>query len=200
MKLFKYFILFCALIYSCFCYSQGNAGKFGLEIVKTKIGFNAGPYRGRTNVTNGFFNQGVAGFGQIYFPFQMAIDYRDNFSDSVNIINEYNNRIFLIRPAALFHVIDNGSYAMGLTFQLSWLLVKQFYLEYQIGPVYVEATKGASPDLNSGFSLHHYVSISKPLSKSLTISGGITHMSNASITSSSGANHDLLSLGIKYGF
>lgn len=181
-------------------YTQNNAGKFGLEIVNPKIGLNFGGYRGRTPETNGLFNQGVSGFGQIYFPFQMAIDYRKNFIDSISESNEYNNRVFLIRSSALFHVIDNGSYAFGLAIQFSWLLFNEFYIEYQLSPTYLEATKKSAPDLNSGFNLHHYVSLSKPITNYLSLSLGIVHLSNAGLSNQKGSNHDLLSIGFKFNF
>ncbi|NQX99510.1 MAG: hypothetical protein HRT73_16780, partial [Flavobacteriales bacterium] len=128
--------------------SQNNAGKFGLEITKLKVGINAGPYRGRTPQTNGPFNQGIAGFGQIYFPFQWSVDYQKNYNDSLSVKNEYNNRLFIIRPSAILHVVDNGSLAFGLGVQFSFLITKQFYLEYQLSGVYLEATKVGLPDLN----------------------------------------------------
>ena len=180
--------------------AQNNAGKFGLEIVNPKIGLNIGGFRGRTPETNGFFNQGVSGFGQIYFPFQMAIDYRKNFTDSASETNEYNNRIFLIRSSALFHVIDNGSYAFGLAIQFSWLLFNELYIEYQLSPIYLEATKKSAPDLNSGFNLHHFVSLSKPLTNYLSLSLGIVHISNAGLSNQKGSNHDLMSIGFKFNF
>ncbi len=178
--------------------SQNNAGKFGLEITKAKIGVNAGPYRGRTTQTSGFFDQGVAGFMQVYLPFQVTADYQLNFSDSATITNEYNNRKFLLRPSALLHIVDNGSYAMGIGFQTSFLITKQFYLEYQIGGVYLEAPVKAAPDLKSGFNLHHFASISKPISRHFSISLGYIHMSGAGLGNGAVSNQDVISLGLKW--
>lgn len=201
MRVFLFILLFTSLfIQPNILNAQNNAGKFGLEIVNTKIGLNVGGYRGRTPETNGLFNQGVSGFGQIYFPFQMAIDYKKNFNDSIIETNEYNNRIFLIRSSALFHTIDNGSYAFGLAIQFSWLLFNEFYIEYQICPAYIEATKESAPDLNSGFNLHHFVSLSKPINNFLSFSLGIVHISNAGLSNQKGSNHDLLSIGFKFNF
>jgi hypothetical protein len=193
-----------AIIFTVFsCYqlkAQSKAGQFSLEIVNPTVSINTGFYRGRTPQTDGFFNQGIAGFGQIYFPFQLSIDYRSNFSDSSKITNEYNNRIFLIRSSALFHVVDNGSLAFGLAFQFSWLIVKQFYIEYQLSPIYLEAPKTAAPDLNSGFNLHHFVSISKPIHKHFSVSLGLVHLSNAGIVSSKTSNQDVFIIGVKCNF
>ena len=180
--------------------SQNNAGKCGLEITKPNFGVYVGPYRGRTSQTDGFFNQGIAGFSQIYFPFQLAIDYRSNFLDSAIVTNEYNKRIFLIRPSALFQVVDNGSYSLGFAVQFSWLIINEFYLEYQLSLTYIEATKNAAPDLYSGFNLHHFVSISKPINKHLTLSGGYSHLSNAYMVDTKGSNIDAILIGIKWNF
>lgn len=200
MRAFLFILFFSLLLQTNSILAQNHAGKFGLEIVNPKIGLNFGAYRGRTPETNGLFNQGVSGFGQIYFPFQMAIDYRKNFTDSISEASEYNNRIFLIRSSALFHIIDNGSYAFGLAIQFSWLLFNEFYIEYQLSPAYLEATKKSAPDLNSGFNLHHYVSLSKPLTNHLSLSLGIVHISNAGLSNQKGSNHDLLSIGFKFNF
>jgi len=190
------------LIISCYTpgRAQDNAGKFALEIMKPKIGLNAGPYRGRAQHTDGFFDQGIAGFGQVYFPFQWVIDYRSNFSDSATITNEYNNRLFLIRPSTLFHFVDNGSYAMGIGIQFSFLITNQFYLEYQGATIYLEAPKTAAPDLHSGFNLHHFVSVSKPISQHFSLTLGYTHISNAFLVSSKGSNQDLITFGCKSNF
>ena len=197
-------LIFIITISICCCfsssYAQGNSGKFALEIMKPKMGLNAGPYRGRTQQTDGLFNQGVAGFTQVYFPFQWVIDYRNNFSDSATIKNEYNKRLFLIRPLALFHFVDNGSYAMGIGIQFSFLITHQFYLEYQTATIYMEAPKTAAPDLRSGFNLHHFISVSKPISKRLSLSLGYTHISNAFLVSTKGSNQDIITIGGKCNF
>ena len=200
MKVFlKYVSIFLLLFFFCSpIQSQNNAGKLGLEITKPNIGIYGGPYRGRTPQTDGFFNQGIVGFGQIYFPFQLVIDYRSNFSDSATVTNEYNNRIFLIRPSALFQIVDNGSYTLGIAVQFSCLIVKEFYLEYQLSLAYIEATKTAAPDLYSGFNLHHFVSISKPISKHFTLSVGYSHLSNAYLVDAKGSNIDAIVVGLKW--
>ncbi|MBL4669830.1 MAG: hypothetical protein JKY30_11280 [Flavobacteriales bacterium] len=178
--------------------SQNNAGKFGLEITKLKVGINAGPYRGRTPQTNGPFNQGIAGFGQIYFPFQWSVDYQKNYNDSLSVKNEYNNRLFLIRPSAILHVVDNESLAFGLGLQFSFLITKQFYLEYQLSGVYLEATKEGLPDLNDGFNLHHFVSVSKPISRHFSLSLGLIHLSSAGLGNGINSNQDVVSAGVKW--
>ncbi|PCI94913.1 MAG: hypothetical protein COB15_12730 [Flavobacteriales bacterium] len=177
--------------------SQNNAGKFKLEITKAKIGVNIGPYRGRTPETDGPFNQGIAGFSQIYFPFQLAADYRKNFNDSI-ITNEYNNRVFLIRPSVLFHYVDNGSMIFGVGTQLSFLIWSEFYFEYQISGVYLEANKKGEPDLHDGFNLHHIVSISKPISRHFSLATSYVHMSGAGLGSGIVSNQDVITLGIKW--
>jgi hypothetical protein len=177
--------------------AQNSAGKFGLEITKAKFGINGGPFRGRTPETDGFFNQGIAYLGQAYFPIQWVADYQKNFSDSTLITNEYNNRVFLIRPSALFHYVDNGSYAMGIGFQFSFLLTQEFYIEYQLAGVYLEATKAGAPDLNSGFNLHHTLSLSKPISRHFTLCTSFIHLSGAGLDKSS-SNQDVIALGLKW--
>lgn len=181
-------------------YAQSSKGNFELEITKAKLGVNIGPYRGRTEETSGPFNQGFSGFGQIYFPFQWSVDYEKNFADSSIKKNEYNNRIFLIRPNAIFHYVDNGSMAFGLGLQFSFLITRQFYLEYQLSGVYLEATKDGLPDLNDGFNLHHFVSLSKPISKNFSLSVGIVHMSGAGIGNGKTSNQDVITLGLKWSF
>ncbi|PCJ26984.1 MAG: hypothetical protein COA97_04615 [Flavobacteriales bacterium] len=198
MKNYLTIIIFCLFINKADILAQNNAGKFGLEITKFKIGINAGPYRGRTPQTDGPFNQGFSGFGQIYFPFQFSVDYRSNFSDSATITNEYNNRVFLLRPSALFHYVDNGSMAFGIGLQFSFLITKQVYLEYQLSGVYIEANKAGLPDLNDGFNLHHFVSISKPISRHFSLSLGFIHMSGAGLGNGKTSNQDVLTLGVKW--
>lgn len=202
MKFFLHAILILTVLhfFATPIQSQNNAGKFGLEITKPNFGIYVGPYRGRTTQTDGFFNQGIVGFGQIYFPFQLTIDYRSNFSDSAIVTNEYNKRIFLIRPSALFQIVDNGSYALGFAVQFSWLIVNEFYIEYQLSLTYIEATKNAAPDLYSGFNLHHFVSISKPISKHFSLSAGYSHLSNAYLVDAKGSNIDAILIGVKCNF
>jgi len=88
--------------------------------------------------------------------------------------------------------------AFGLGLQLSFLITKQVYLEYQISGVYLEATIAGLPDLNDGFNLHHFVSLSKPLSKHFSISIGLVHMSGAGIGNGPTSNQDVISLGLKW--
>ena len=178
--------------------SQNSAGKFGLEITKAKIGLDIGSYRGRTENSNGFFNQGFSTIAQAYFPIQWAADYQKNFESENTITNEYNNRIFLIRPSALFHFNDNRSYAMGLGIQFSFLVSNSFYIEYQLAGVYLQATKAAEPDLFSGFNLHHKISISRPISRHFSVSGSFIHLSGAGIDKKSTSNQDLIALGIRW--
>ena len=153
IKLYLLLLGFLLVFAATNSYAQNNAGQFGLEITKAKVGLNVGPYRGRTPLTNGPFNQGVAGFAQIYFPFQFSADYRSNFSDSATVVNEYNKRKFLLRPSALLHFVDDGSLAFGMAIQFSFLIAKDHYLEYQIAGVYLEASRKDLPDLKDGFNI-----------------------------------------------
>ena len=194
-------LVFCLSFLTCFpqkLSAQNSAGKFGLEITKAKIWIYGGPYRGRTPETDGPFNQGFVFICQTYFPIQWTADYQKNFSDSTAITNEYNKRIFLIRPSALFHFVDNGSIAMGIALQFSFLIAKEFYLEYQLAGVYLEATKAGLPDLTSGFNLHHTISVSKPIARHFSISTSIVHMSGAGLDHGVVSNQDLIALGIKW--
>lgn len=194
----RYTLITILLLSCCSINAQNQAGKLGLEIKKLQLELNAGPYRGRTAETDGPFNQGVSFIGQVYFPFQLAADYRKNFTDSNDIKDEYNNRVFLIRPSALFHYVDNGSMAFGLGVQFSFLLTNNFYLEYQITPAYVEANKAGEPDLYDGFNLHHIVSLSKPISRHFSLKLGIAHLSGAGLSSGKSANQDVITLGVKW--
>lgn len=194
----RYCLLFIIVFSLLPVQAQNQAGKLGLEITRFKVGLNAGPYRGRTPSTNGPFNQGIGFIGQLYFPFQLAADYRQNFSDSTIITNEYNNRIFLMRPSAILHYLDNGSMAFGGGVQFSFLLTKEFYLEYQLSGIYVEANNEGAPDLYDGFNLHHIVSISKPVSRHLSLMGGIAHLSGAGIGSGRSSAQDMLIIGLKW--
>ncbi len=192
----RYFLLTIFIIGLTKLPAQSVAGKMKLEITRAKIGVNVGPYRGRTQETNGPFDQGVSGFSQIYFPFQLAVDYRKNFNDSI-VTNEYNNRVFLIRPSALFHYVDNGSMAFGLGTQFSFLIWKEFYFEYQISGVYLEANKSGAPDLYDGFNLHHIVSLSKPISRHFSLATSLVHLSGAGL-SGTVSNQDVITLGLKW--
>lgn len=194
----RYSILLILIVSSFYVNAQKQAGKLGLEIKKLQLELNAGPYRGRTAETDGPFNQGVSFIGQVYFPFQLAADYRKNFTDSTDIKDEYNDRVFLIRPSALFHYVDKGSMAFGLGVQFSFLLTKNFYIEYQITPAYVEANKAGEPDLYDGFNLHHIVSLSKPISRHFSLKLAIVHLSGAGLSSGKSANQDVITLGVKW--
>ena len=63
--------------------------------------------------------------------------------------------------------------------------------------VYVEANKAGLPDLNDGFNLHHFISLSRPLSNHLSLSLGLIHLSSAGIGNGKNSNQDVISLGIK---
>ncbi len=179
--------------------AQNQVGKFGLEITKTKLGLHAGAFRGKNpHPTDGTFNKGASFLGQAYFPFQLAADYRNNFTDTSGIKNEYNNRVFLIRSSAIFHVVDNGSMAFGMGIQLSFLITNEFYLEYQISGVYVEANDAGAPDLIDGFNLHHLVSLSKPISRHYSLTAGFNHISSAGIGDVRNSNIDTYMIGIKW--
>ncbi len=190
MRLFTSCILLLIFIYPS--YSQSNEGEFGLEITKLNIGLASGYYSGRTANSN----NGLSTSGQIYFPFRWAIDYEANFLDSLS--DEYSNRIFLIRPVFVFQTYDDIAYGFGLANQFSWLITNSFYLEYQLGIVYNEATLAAEPDIYRGFSIHHYASISKPLSKHLTIHLGYGHLSNAGLIQGDNSIIDAYLIGLKF--
>lgn len=192
----RHLLLFILLLGFIKLPAQHIAGKMKLEIIRAKIGFNIGPYRGRTKTTDGPFNEGFAGFSQIYFPFQLAVDYHEKFNDST-ITNEYNNRVFLIRPSALFHYVDNGSIAFGIGTQFSFLIWNEFYFEYQISGVYLEANKNGEPDLYDGFNLHHILSLSKPMSRHFSLATSFIHMSGAGLNETV-SNQDVISIGIKW--
>ena len=172
--------------------AQSNIKNLSLEITPFKVGINVGPYRGRTPETDGPFNQGTAGFGQVYFPFKVSVGKNDTAASK-----EYSNKTLLLRPSIIIHLIDNGALAYGGAIQLSFRTIKQFYLEYQLGIVYLEANEGASPDLYDGINLHHFVSLSKPLSNHFSASIGFVHLSKGAFDSKT-SNQDLITLGIKY--
>lgn len=194
----RYFILTILLLSCCSIKAQNQAGKLGLEIKKLQLELNVGAYRGRTTETDGPFNQGVSFIGQVYFPFQIAADYRKNFTDSTRVKDEYNSRVFLIRPSTLFHYVDNGSMAFGLGVQFSFLISNNFYVEYQLTPAYVEANKAGEPDLYDGFNLHHIISLSKPISRHFSLKLAIVHLSGAGLSSGKSSNQDVITLGVKW--
>lgn len=180
---------------SIFCVdlkAQSNISKFNLEITKLKIGVNVGPYRGRTAETSGPFNQGFSGFGQIYFPFEFSYS-----GSKAAKPNEYSNKILLVRPSIILHLVDNGSFAYGGGTQISFHTIKQFYIAYQLGIVYLKAKENASPDLHDGKNLHNFVSISKPLNQHFTANIGFIHMSKGWFKSKT-SNQDVISLGLKW--
>lgn len=174
------------------CYAQTSKKNIGLELTKSNIGINIGPYRGRTPLTNGPFNQGFSGFGQIYFPLKLSYG-----NSKASIDNEYVGKLILIRPSMLIHIIDNGSYAYGSGIQMSVRCIQQIYLEYQFGIVYLEAKKYSSPDLHDGMNLHNFLSISKPLNQHFTASIGFIHLSKGFFNSKT-SNQDVISLGLKW--
>lgn len=178
--------------------AQNNKGKMALEIT----GANIGMY-GTTYITRSI---GVQDFGteygflaQVQFPFQWSIDYKHNFSDSVEYLGEYNNRLFLIRPLAIFSITQQGNNFTGLSIQFSWLLFHWIYLDFATGVIWVEAKDNSSDGLSSGFNLNQTLSLSKELSNHITFSFGINHLSNAHIFNSD-ANQDSIFLGLKYIF
>lgn len=172
--------------------AQSIKEKLELKLSKVNVGFNVGPYRGRTPQTDGPFNQGFSGFGQVYFPLQLS------YGKSKTIeVDEYNEKLILIRPSIIIHFIDNGSYAYGSGMQISVRSIKNFYLEYQLGIVYLEAKNGISPDLNDGMNLHNFISISKPLNQHFSTSIGFIHMSKGAFDSAT-SNQDVIALGLKW--
>jgi hypothetical protein len=172
--------------------AQINKEKFKLEITKINFGVNAGPYRGRNPLTDGPFNQGISGFGQVYFPFQFSYG-----NSNTKVSDEYSEKTFLIRSSIIMHLVDNGSYAYGSGMQVSIRSIKNFYLEYQLGIVYLEANNDISPDLNDGMNLHNFISISKPLNQHFTTSLGFIHMSKGWYDSKT-SNQDVITLGLKW--
>jgi len=177
---------------------QINKGKVSFEIVRGKIGFYADTYRAR-KIGDAKFGDGIGFSSLIYLPFQWSVDYAKNFSDTTSYQGEFNQRLFIIKPTAIFSVNDRVSNTSGLGFQLSILITKNWYLEYIAGVVWVEASKKANDGLDSGFNVLQGFYISKPLSTHFTFSVGFNHLSNAHIFTSE-SSHDKLLLGLKYIF
>ncbi len=88
--------------------------------------------------------------------------------------------------------------AFGMGIQLSFLITKAFYLEYQLSGVYVEANDAGAPDLIDGFNLHHFVSLSKPISRHYSLSIGFNHISSAGIGNVRNSNIDTYMIGLKW--
>jgi hypothetical protein len=191
MRLFITSILILALTP---CHAQSSSNKLSADLTNFNIGMHIGPYRGRTPETDGPFNQGISGFGQVYFPFQVSYG-----AAKEATIDEYLNKKILLRPSIIIHTIDNGGVAYGGAIQISVKTFKQFYFEYQLGVVHLEAKDGASPDLYDGMNLHHFVSLSKPLSQNFTASFGFVHLSKGGFNSKT-SNQDMITLGIKFHF
>lgn len=176
------------------CQAQSSTNKLAAEFTNFTFGAHIGPYRGRTPETDGPFNEGFSLVGQAYFPMQLSFGATE---DNTTKKDEYANKLLLLRPSLVLHFVDNGAIAFGGAMQLSCRTIKQFYLEYQLGVVYLDANDGASPDLHDGTNLHHLVSISKPLNKTFTASLGYIHMSKGSFKSKT-SNQDLITLGIRF--
>ena len=186
-------IIFSTLTITSFNLSaQSNTRRINLKLTKVKIGVNIGPYRGRTQQTDGPFNQGFSGFGQVYFPLEFSYGNSES-----KVSDEYAEKIILIRPSMIIHLIDNGSYAYGSGIQISIRSIKNFYLEYQLGIVYLEANNDISPDLNDGMNLHNFISINKPLNQHFTASIGFIHISKGAFDSTT-SNQDVITLGLKW--
>lgn len=194
----RYFIISILLIGFATTKAQNNKGKFELEIVSANIGLYGTTYSTRSEGIQKMGKE-FGFFSQVYFPFQWSVDYETNFNDSLTYNGEYNKRLFLIRPQALFSVTQQGNVFGGLSIQFSWLLFNQFYLEYTTGVVWVEAEKSATDGLSSGFNLNQTLSISQPINQHFTFSLGFNHLSGAHIFDSE-ANQDLVYLGLKYNF
>lgn len=172
--------------------AQDRKGHFEVEITKLNIGLSPGYFTGRDKSSN----SGFATLGQIYFPFRWALDYDTNFSEPR--INEYDERIIQIRPSVIFQRYSDLAYGFGLGNQFSWKLVRSLYLEYQIGLVYNEAKIAAKPDIFSGFSLHHSISIATPISKQFTLFVVYMHLSNAGIIDGENSIVDVYGIGIRF--
>lgn len=196
----KHIIIFIFLSYlsSTLLLGQENKGKFAFEIVKGKVAFYADTYRAR-KVGDAQFGDGIGFSSLIYLPFQWSVDYAKNFSDTTIYKGEFNQRLFIVKPTAIFSVNDNVSNTSGLGLQLSILITHNFYLEYITGIVWVEAAKNSNDGLDSGFNVVQGFYISKPLSTHFTFSIGFNHLSNAHIFTSE-SSHDKLLIGLKYIF
>lgn len=169
-----------------------------MEINQLNIALYGSTYRDRITFEKKFGDS----FGSsiiIYFPFRWSVDYAKNFNDSTAHKGEFNNRLFLIRPIALFNLSNQGSATTGAGFQLSFLITQQWYLEFLIGTVWAESKKKSTDGIDEGFNLSQGFYLTKPIHRHFSLSAGFNHISSAHIFNSK-TNHDQLLLGVKYIF
>lgn len=179
-------------------YAQNNKGKIQMEINQLNVALYGSTYRDRITFKNNFGDN--FGFSSIiYFPFRWSVDYANNFNDSTASKGEFNNRLFLIRPVAIFNLSDQGSATSGAGLQLSFLITKQWYIEFLIGTVWAESKKISTDGINEGFNLSQGFYLTKPIHQHFSLSAGFNHISSAHIFNSK-TNHDQIVFGAKYIF
>lgn len=195
--------VFAILTFFIFAFSgevvaQSNKGKMQMEINQLNIALYGSTYRDRITFENNF-GDGFGFSSIIYFPFRWSTDYANNFNDSTISKGEFNKRLFLIRPVALFNLSDQGSATTGAGFQFSFLIIKQWYIEFLIGTVWAESKKKSTDGINEGFNLSQGFYLTKPIHQHFSLSAGFNHISSAHIFNSK-TNHDQIVLGVKYIF
>ena len=206
MKAVKYYIKVLLLLISLFCispqwgFSQIQKGEFELEVVPLKISLNTGIYRSRLDLypgPQGGFNQ-PGMFIQVYFPFQRSFDHPENFKRKRND-STYYDRLFSVRPLALFHITDKGGNGLALGQELCFKLKRRLFFKSQLAIIWVEASNKVDDGLVRGLNFHHYWHFSYFLNKKLALSIGLNHISNGRILASTlGANYDMLTTGLSF--
>lgn len=196
----KSFIAYLIIFLICFVedshvFAQ-KKGKIQLEITRFKAGIYGATYRDRATNSTGFGEE-LAVSSLIYFPFQWSVDVAQNFNDTIDIKDEFNQRVFLIRPTAIVNVTEKGSFSTGGALQFSFLLGKQWYLEFLSGIVWAESPKNSNDGMDKGFNLTQGFYLSKPLHRHFTLSFGFNHVSSAHVFNTN-TNHDQLVIGVKY--
>jgi len=203
----KNFFLFSVLFLSTIVFGQNSSrqeildsinhsrekelGVFNLYIKKTEIEFIVGAFRNREIASQGFE------FGNftyhIYLPFQYDLNY-------VNL--NARDKLLKLNTTFIVHHSKYGNYAIGLGERFSFLIIKNFYLSYQIGIVWCEPVKRNTNDgINDmGFCLHHEYGLAYNIGHKFKISTNVIHISNGNLFKAVKNNQDVIAVGLGYCF
>ncbi len=178
------------------------SGKSKLEIVPFKLNIKPGVYRSRLDIDPTIENRfsQFSGFVQLYFPFQRSIDKTSSFDGSINDSLVYG-RLFSIRPLATLQVTNRGGNCAGLGMELSFRLLKRFFLAAQLNLVWVEANNNVPDGLRRGLNFHHYWYASYFINQKISLSLGFNHISNGNFLSSNPTSvFDMITPGVSFRF
>jgi len=181
--------------------SRFFSAKAKLEVVPFKLNLNPGIYRSRLDLNPAVenrFNQ-LGGFVQLYFPFQRSIDKAISFEGDKDSL--VCGRLFSIRPLATLQMTNKGGNCAGLGMELSFRLLKRFFLAAQLNLVWVEANNNVPDGLRRGLNFHHYWYASYFVNQKLSFSLGFNHISNGNFLSSNPTSvFDMITPGVSFVF